>query len=93
MLTQILEFVERTPDATSISVCEAFGLPLAMAERMLQMLEDAGHFTLEAAKGCSGGCSSGGCSSGGCSSGGCGTVTSTLNALADAARERKKALA
>lgn len=88
MLTAIVDFLNEHPDATSFTVCEAFGLSRGMAERVLGMLEDAGHFFLEAP---SSGCSSGGCSSGGCSSGGCSTSgpAAAINALADAARERK----
>ncbi|HEY9724685.1 MAG TPA: winged helix-turn-helix domain-containing protein [Oscillatoriaceae cyanobacterium] len=88
MLTAVLNFLQENPDATSFSVCEAFGLSRGMAERVLGMLEDAGHFLLEAP---SSGCSSGGCSSGGCSSGGCSTSgpAAAINALADAAKARK----
>lgn len=88
MLQRILEYVTAHPEANSFHVCEAFGLPRAMAERFLGMLEDAGHFALEAP---SSGCSSGGCSSGGCSTGGCGASSAIdkLTALAREARERQ----
>jgi hypothetical protein len=88
MIAQVLSYLQDHPDANSFSVCEAFGLSRGMAERVLEMLEDAGHFLLER----SSGCSSGGCSSGGCSTGGCSTSSgpaATINALADAARARK----
>ena len=89
MLTQVLAYVHDHPDANSHAICEAFGLSRGMAERVLTMLEDAGHFFLEAP---ASGCSSGGCSSGGCSTGGCSTSSgpaATINALAEAARARK----
>lgn len=89
MLTRMLDYVHEHPDATSHHVCEAFGLSLGMAERLLEMLEDAGHFFLDRP---SSGCSSGGCSSGGCSTGGCSTKSgpaATINALAEAARARQ----
>lgn len=89
MLTRMLAYIQDNPEATSHSVCEAFGLSLGMSERLLEMLEDAGHFFLERP---SSGCSSGGCSSGGCSTGGCSTSAgpaATINALAEAARARQ----
>jgi hypothetical protein len=89
MLTQVLAYIQEHPEANSFAICEAFGLSRGMSERILEMLEDAGHFFLDRP---SSGCSSGGCSSGGCSSGGCSTKSgpaATINALADAARARK----
>ena len=88
MLTQVLAYIQDNPDANSHAISERFGLSLGMTERVLEMLEDAGHFFLERP---SSGCASGGCSSGGCSSGGCSTQAgpaATINALAEAARAR-----
>ena len=87
MINQILAYIQEHPEANSFTICEAFGLSRGMSERVLAMLEDAGHFFLETP---SSGCSSGGCSSGGCSSGGCSTSgpAAAINALAEAARAR-----
>lgn len=47
MLQQILTYVNTNPGATNFRVAEAFGLTRGMADRYLEMLEDAGHFDLD----------------------------------------------
>lgn len=76
MKQEILAYLEAHPGANSYQVCQQFGISRAMAERVLEWLEDAGQIVLEKPAGCSTG-------------GGCSTATSTLNALANAARSRK----
>ena len=89
MLTKVMSYLTEHPEANSFAICEAFGIGRGMCERLLCQLEDMGFLAVES----SGGCSSGGCSTGGgCSSGGCSVKgpASAINALADAARERKQ---
>lgn len=76
MQQEILAYLEAHPGANSYSVCQHFGISRAMAERVLEWLEDAGEIVLEKPAGCATG-------------GGCSTATSRLNALAEAARKRK----
>ena len=47
MLTQVLAYIQEHPEANSHAICERFGLSLGMTERVLEMLEDAGHFFLD----------------------------------------------
>lgn len=76
MQHEILAFLEANPGANSYAICQRFGISRAMAERLLEVLEDEGAIVLERPAACATG-------------GGCSTATSRLNALADAARKRK----
>ncbi|MFP5502265.1 MAG: MarR family transcriptional regulator [Candidatus Sericytochromatia bacterium] len=76
MQQEILAYLETHPDANSYGLCQHFGISRAMAERVLELLEDAGEIVLQKPGDCPPG-------------GGCSTATTTLNALADAARSRK----
>ena len=76
MLEQIVSYVHANPGATNFRVAEAFGITRGMADRYLEMLEDAGHFFLDRPAEVCTGCSTTG-------------PASRLNALADAARAKK----
>lgn len=75
MLQQILAYVQTNPGATNFRVAEAFGITRGMADRYLEMLEDAGHFHLDRPAEVCTGCTVKG-------------PAATLNALADQARAR-----
>lgn len=76
MLKQILTYVNENPGATNFRVAEAMRITRPMADRYLELLEDAGHFFLDRpAEQCTG-----------CTVKG---PASTLNTLAEAARSRK----
>lgn len=76
MLERIVDYVNQHPGATNFRVAEAFGIPRGMADRYLEMLEDAGHFFLDRPAEVCTGCSTTG-------------PASKLNALAEAARGKK----
>lgn len=78
MLQQILTYVNANPGATNFRVAEAFGLTRGMADRYLEMLEDAGHFHLDRPAEVCTGCTVKG-------------PASKLNALAEAARSKNAA--
>jgi len=75
LLQDILTYVKGNPGATNFRVAEAFGLTRGMADRYLEMLEDAGHFHLDRPAEVCTGCTVKG-------------PAATLNALAAAARSK-----
>jgi hypothetical protein len=75
LLQDILTYVNGNPGATNFRVAEAFGLTRGMADRYLEMLEDAGHFYLDRPAEVCTGCTVKG-------------PAATLNALAAAARAK-----